>query len=353
MKKYILTLLMLLIATVVFAVKVGDLPNLLKPDFLYVEGDDFILIEMVTHSIHVYSLKTLELKYKLGSKGEGPGEFKQPPSIQAVTPDYILGCDWTKGIWFSRDGKVIKEVTFPDAGLREITPVKDNYVAEAMISNPQSAYIGIAAVLLNPKFEKIKELARCEKVFRIQFEHQTREQRETDILYHCVAFKVYDNKIFKANTQKGFYFDVFDHQGNLLYTIDKNDQVKKIKVDDDFKKKAVEYMKLNNRAYFETQGKFLFLEYFPAFRGFRINDKKIYVFTYEQKDGMHELIILDLKGKILDRVFLPVKTVLPTPRIARDDPSSIYNGVLYELIENDETEVWELHKTNISDYIKK
>ncbi len=353
MKKYVLPLLVLLITTVIFAVKVGDLPDLLRPDYLYVDGDDFFVIEMTTHSIHVYSLKTLELKYKLGSKGEGPGEFKQPPTIQAVTPDYILACDWTKGIWFSRKGKLIKEETFPTAVLREITPIKENYVAEEVLSNPQSAGIGIAAILVNSKFEKIKEIARCEKVFRIQFQHQTREQREYDMLVHHVGYKVYDDKIFKVNTQKGFYFDVFDHQGNLLYTIDKNDQVEKIKVDDAYKKKALEYLRINNREFYESQGKFLFFDYFPALRGFRINDKKIFVFTYKEKDDKHEVIVLDLKGKILDRIFLPVKSLLPNPRIARDDPFTVYKGVLYDLIENDETEMWELHKTDFSTIKKK
>jgi hypothetical protein len=355
MKKYILLLLVLFITNVVFAVKVVDLPGLLQPDFLYVDGDDFILIERSTHSIHVYSLKTLELKYKLGSKGEGPAEFKQPPTIQAVTPDYILACDWTKGIWFSREGKLIKEETFPSSGLREITPIKENYVAEDMIRNPQSADIGIAAVLVNSKFKKIKELARCEKVFRIQFAHQTIESRKFDLFVYHVSYKVYDDKIFWANGQKGFYFDVFDRQGNLLYSIDKNDQVEKIKVDNAYKEKALDYVKVYNRILYEShlRGNFLFLDYFPAFRGFRIDDKKIYVFTYKEKNDTREMIVLDLKGEILDRLFVPLHLKTYIPRIAGDDPFTVYKGALYELAENEETEIWELHKTDFSTITKK
>lgn len=357
MKKYILTLLVLFITNVIFAVKIGDVQDLIKPKYLKINGDEIIVVEDSTFSIHVYSLKTLKMKHKLGKKGKGPGEFKARPFISEVSPNYIMGCDWNKLIWFSREGKVIKEVVTNEPNLRLITPIKDHYAAVEFIFHQKTGDLDIVLVLLNSQFEKIKKIARVDKFHRVQFANQPRETATVDLLLHYIFYSIYDDKIFFANSQKGLYFDVFDHQGNHLYSIDKNDKVKKIKVDDAYKERLIDYVKLHDRAFYDKydRNNFLFFTHLPAIKNFRISDKKIFVITYKEKDNMRELIVLDLKGKILNKTFLPLKSIKLTRIVGGigGDTFTVHKGMLYELIENEKTKIWELHKTDLRKYYRK
>ena len=63
---------MLFITNVIFAVKIGNVQDLIKPKYLKINGDELIVVEDSTFSIHVYSLKTLKMKHKLGKKGKNP-----------------------------------------------------------------------------------------------------------------------------------------------------------------------------------------------------------------------------------------------------------------------------------------
>jgi hypothetical protein len=244
---------------------------------------------------------------------------------------------------------MIKELVTPQPNLRWISPLKDNYVAVDVNFHRDTGELDYVLVLLNTQFKKTKILARADRYTRVQFTNQPPDKAKTYLLRHLAAHTVYEDKAFMVNTQKGFYFDVFDHQGNHLYSIDKNDEVEKMKVDDAFKERLIDYVKLHDRAYYDRfiRKNFLFHAHFPAIKNFRINDKKIFVVTYKEKDGMREMIVLDLKGKILDRIFLPLKSIKLT-RLVGGDTFSVSNGVLYELLENEKTEMWELFKTDIS-----
>jgi len=349
MKKHVLTLLVLVITNVAFAVKVGDVTDLMKPTYLQVAEDDLIVVEGSTNSIHVYSLETLKLKHKLGKKGEGPGEFKQKPMISLVSPDCILAFDFTKGIWFSREGKIIKEKVLQNTTFHWIGPIKDNYTALQLFYDRQTGDGGWALVLLDSQFKIIKELTRVDNAVRIESPDEDRSKLKVNLIFPVVLKFTYDDKVFLGNSLKGFYFDVFDHQGNHLYSIDKNDQVEKIKVDDAYKKRLLEYFRIYNRADYESYDSknFLFSTFLPAFKNFQISEKKIFVITFKEKDGLRELIVLDLKGKILDRLFLPLKSV-KFHLAGGKDTYTIYKGVFFELVENEETERWELHKTDLN-----
>lgn len=344
MKKYILILLLLLITNVVFAVKVGDVSGLFKPISLKVDEGDIFVSEESTCSIYVYSLEPLKLKYELGKKGEGPGEFKREPTIAQVSPDYILAFDQNKGIWFSRKGEMLKEKVLRNTYYRWISSSKDNYATLELFYDRQTGVGGWSLVLLDSQFERIKELTRVNDAVRITAPNQVR--KHVNAFRPVVQIFTYEDKIFLGNSAKGFFFDVFDHQGNHLYSIDKNDQVEKIKIDDAYKNRVLDYIQIHNRAAYERHGrsKFRFTTHLPAFKGFQVDDNKIFVITYKEKDGLRELIVMDIKGKILDRLFLPLKSI-KFHHGGGKDTYAIDKGVLYELVENEKTETWEIHKT--------
>jgi hypothetical protein len=100
----------------------------------------------------------------------------------------------------------------------------------------------------------------------------------------------------------------------------------------------------------ERRFNFKFNENFPAFSSFKVADNKIYVTTYEKKDEKYELVVMDLRGKVLKRSFS-----FPLPPF--QDPSysftlfsneyEIYRDHIYSLAYNYETDIYELHITPI------
>ena len=71
-----------------------------------------------------------------------------------------------------------------------------------------------------------------------------------------------------------------------------------------------------------------------------VTDGKVYVNGYLRRDGTTEFTLFDLKGKLLkDKIYLTL------PEISARDlyPYTINGGKLYQVVDNDDTEVWELH----------
>ena len=349
MKKYILSFLVLLLLTSSgFAVKVANLPEVLKPNFMQVVEDELFVVERTTCSIYVYSLKTHKLKLKIGKKGEGPGEFRVPPAIRMISANTIMATARGKMIWFSKDGTVIREKTLRK--YRWMTPIKNNYIAMVRNINPQTGSVSESVILLNSQFEEIKEIARVNDISRIVHANQPKDKVKIYVLHDFFGFWFHDDKVFIANSQKGFFIDVFDSNGKHLYSIDKNTQIEKMKVDDAYKKKMLDYIKVAHKNVIELFGEksLFFFEYFPKIRSFRVDEKRMYVTTYKEKDDKHELIILDLKGNILAKLFLPFKSQVIEKSFNVFEPFTVHKGMLYEIVTNEETQMSELHKTDLS-----
>jgi hypothetical protein len=88
--------------------------------------------------------------------------------------------------------------------------------------------------------------------------------------------------------------------------------------------------------------KFLFPEHFPPIRTMDIDNNHIYVKTFKKTGTKEEYIIMDLKGKMLKKTFVP-QTVKPwvMSLMMGIRLETIYNGKIYYIQENEEEE-WEL-----------
>ncbi|UCE20753.1 MAG: hypothetical protein JSV46_00510, partial [Candidatus Aminicenantes bacterium] len=85
-------------------------------------------------------------------------------------------------------------------------------------------------------------------------------------------------------------------------------------------------------------------KHFPAIRNFSIQDDKIYVLTFKRESNANEVLLFDIKGNLLKKVFLPIRTMNPEHL----SPFSFYKDKFYQLVFNEETENWELHITDIN-----
>ena len=167
-----------------------------------------------------------------------------------------------------------------------------------------------------------------------------------------IHFKTLGNKVFIEKSREGFLIDVFDSNGEKLYQIEKS--VNKIKVTKEDEVKIMNKFKndpLIKQIGFENfkrMGKMIFPEFFPVIGGIKVANKKIYVRTYKNVKGKEEYIVMDLKGKILKRIYLPIVDNAPIMvYLMGVKYYLIYNDKFYYIRENENNEEWKRYITEI------
>jgi hypothetical protein len=168
------------------------------------------------------------------------------------------------------------------------------------------------------------------------------------LLPHRIDVTCEKDRIFISDTRKGFFIRVIEAGGRDLPAIDKSGEVDKVPITKADQERIIEDIRLNEpEGVYAQATQSSFPEYYPLLHRFLVSDGKIYATTYKVKDGQHEMLILDLKGNILKRMFLPLPSMRPFRRILRSDLFTVDRGKLFELIKNPETQVWELHRTEL------
>ena len=175
------------------------------------------------------------------------------------------------------------------------------------------------------------------------------KKADFDVIADCLDYGITDNKIFIADSRKGFFIKVFDHQGTPLYEI--TPPYEKIKVPETFKRNYMkETRESKNWERIKMAHNFIFKEYYPAFFSFKIKDRRLYLTTYAEKYKKYEMVVMDLKGKEIARVFVFPFNPFNRSIHAFNPVSSSFDiskNNLYYLQENPESEMWELYEQRI------
>lgn len=329
-KKLILVLLLLLFVGPVFAEKAAVLPELLKPQSIDIDGNQMFITEDVT--IYIYSLNDFKLQKKFGSAGEGPREFKRYASV-FVQPDQLIIRSLGRISFFTRQGDFIKETNVsPGTGVA-FQPVGDQYVGRKNFMEENINYQSFN--IYDSKFKMIKEIYRKEHDFQMG--------KGFKIPTEAFDCSVYRGRIFIAG-KAGLDIDVFDKNGNRLYTI--RHDIENVKFTQAHKERILDFFKTNPRTkqvYEFLKNQLKFPDYFPVVREFIVTDGKIYVLTSNQQENKTEFLILDVNGKLLKRQFL----AFHYKQLIEPSPYTIHNGKLYQLLEDPDEEEWELHVSKI------
>lgn len=307
-------------------VKTFALPPGIEPQVLAVDKDRIYLCEYENFTqkpeshIAVYSRSDFSLLAKIGQVGKGPGEFLFGPSGFYVVNDQIWALDIRKTIVFSKDGTFQKEIPIPRdifASLYPLVPVGDRFASLAGDwSDVSKGNTRVFGRLYGSDFRMIKEFygqiplqvppppppppAPPGQRTEAKGDNAAVVKEEYQAIPECIDFAVAENKIFVADTRRGFHIAVFDSLGVPLYEINQDYVALPVPPEYDLALKK----KLN-----ETQGwlnqvaEIKFRDSFPAFYSFKIADGKIYISTYAEKDGLYELVVMNLKGDVLKRSF--------------------------------------------------
>ncbi len=156
--------------------------------------------------------------------------------------------------------------------------------------------------------------------------------------YSSFDFQAKSDRIFIVGSND-FMIDVFNSKGSRLPLI--KYEYKHIEVQDEHKKQVYDYFRSNpeTKAQFQQIKKRLeFPSYFPAIRSIHVDNEYIYIQIYNKVKGKTEFYISDMKGKLKKRVFIPIKDA----NILESFPFKIANKKVFQLIENEETENWNM-----------
>jgi hypothetical protein len=310
-----------------------------KRPLLRIDDTQIYIVDQALKKGFIYDRNNFEKKSEFGGPGQGPGEF---PSVTYVTIDdknLYVSTQWKVSI-FSKKGKYIKDIKSVSSGY-EYSPIGNNFVGTSSIpGNQDPDHIDIQFNLYDSNLKKKKSLLRTTILVKWNFKGRK------EIIYFIsdyTASYVYNNAIYIGTTGNGFFFSVFNPDGEKLYDIKLDGEKKKITEKEKQKKIDSLRLALGEKRWKSMYGnkEIKFPDYYPAYQAFFVNDGRIYVFSYP-REKQYEVYIIDLKGNVLERKFMPTNDL----KGVNSKYQCMSNGNLYQLrLGADEEE--ELHEIKI------
>jgi len=324
---------------------VGSLEGAGTPLTMAVEGDDLFVVDE-NHVVHVYSIERFATRFTFGGKGDGPRELQYLPSLW-VYADTIVASDFMKSLWFSRTGefaKALRYSDFPDfdpGQEMQLFPVGDRLVRNIVDHASRKRTV----ILVDPELRSLGTL--YEGLFDW---NQVGGPNGFNLLTHRIEVAAGDGKIFVSDTEKGFFIRIFDLEGNSVGTIDLNDTEELVPVTAADREKILEEARMTRpeNVYRFIAANARVPDAFPRIHQIGVSGGRLYVTTPREKDGRHEMLVLDARGKVLDRMFLPLKSFHHFRGPFRRDLFAVSGGALYELVQDPETGAWEVLRTDLT-----
>lgn len=340
MKKITVFLVLAVAASMIFAAKTATFPGLSNPEAILIDDSKIFITQGI--NIYIYSLKDFKLQKKIGKQGEGPREFiKVPaawlPSLYVyLKPDRLLINSTTKVSLFTKQGTFIKEIKSASLARRFI-PIGEKYIGARFTRENKILYI---------TFNLFDSLFKKEKMFyRVLFPMQQGKK------FNPIAVALSKNLTLRYAYKKKFFLPtedgiihVFSDNGKEVYSI--NPGYNKVKVTPELKKRYDDFFSTDIRfrqPYAASKNNIEFPGYLPLMKDYRVSEDRVYVISYKQENKKYESFIFNLNGKLLKKTLIP----LIDKDILEVYPFTIKNGKIYQLIENEDNEEWELHVIDI------
>ena len=336
MSKRILTvtLVLILVSMTLWGEKKAELPELKQPKTLAVDDTQLYVTESA--SILIYSLKDYKLVRKFGKEGQGPQEFQTLPHVPVtvdVSTDLLIAASIRKISYFTKQGEYIDEVRGVNLALNLRLCTGDRFMAWSQAKTEGVTYNTIT--LFDAKLNKLKEL------YRVKDSYQG-PGRGYHVLHKVFTYQTYDGKILLPGKDDAS-IDILDGKLNKLLTI-RLDQ-EPIKVDAAFKERLIHHFKTSPeiKNVLPMLKPLIFPDYFPVIADFFVDDGIIYIMTWKRENGENEFFTYDMKGTFKKRLMIPIRYETDLDAY----PTMVKNGKLYQLVDNEKTETWELHVSGI------
>jgi hypothetical protein len=345
MKKFILSIICLLVCSTFLAAEVIPMPGLGKPDSITIYKGRLYITDRGT--ISIYSMKDFKLIKTFGKAGEGPGEFKVSAINKiglriTVKDDYILVNSMSKVSLFTLDGTFKQEKRILlNPSTQQFKPFGNKYVGFHRATEND----------INLFFVHFYDPGTLQKEKEIHRMSTWVSGNKLDTMRIAMLFKkavrrgpmfhVYKDRLFIEGEDCRIF--VYDRQGKQLYSINVHDY-EKLTIPESFKKEAMKYLeKRLPTAFINVKRNGQFPQYFPL-RSLQVDDGKVYVQTFKSEAGKSEFYIFDANGKLVSKAMVPFVEA----EFLLGYPFTISKGKFYQLIENDDAEEWVLHITEIN-----
>jgi hypothetical protein len=327
------------------AERIIALPELESPRQIVVEKGRVYFVDK--RDVVVYDLSDGRLLMRIGKLGQGPGEFAMGPRRLTALGDRLIVQDLRSSEWFNLEGVRIGGNNDPDPiAFYQFLPVGNNFVGFPMIWNDEGSLAGPAGRIydsnLKLKRKFFGELPPLPSAPPPPGSSQPAGKSDKLLIRDYGDYRVYEDRIYVVDSRRGFSISVFDENGDLLREI--KHPADKVRVPRSFVDEVVKEWKASE----DWQTEYSHVnpvvpEYFPALLDFKIDKGRIYALTAAQRDGLYEIIVLDLEGKILGREFrFPLRPNFEMP---------FFNGFRYDIEGNelvwfnysDDKNTYELH----------
>lgn len=315
------------------------LKGIFEPEMITVSGDSLYVVEGA--NVLEYSLKNLRLERTIGGKGEGPGELKVLDfwyNTVTILPESIFLDGYDKVVYFSKDGRAIREAKKP-VGIDHVVPVGDGYVA-AKLDQFAGGVQFQSLSLYDSNLGFRNEL--CRQVSPIQA-----NGRKTEMIPDVLNFSVWEDRIYVEKSREGFVIEVFDARGKRISRIERPHE--RIPVTEGRKTESLErfksdpFVKRMGFEKFKIYSEFVWPEAMPPIRDFTVADGRIYVRTPRSAGGTDRWVLLDLTGRSLGGAELSRIDAAPLmASLYGVTYYAIHDGKLYFLRDNEKTDEWEL-----------
>lgn len=332
MKKLLIFILILFWFMVLFSQQRYELPDLNKAENVSVDDNQMYITENT--SVYIYSLKDARLVRKMGSPGDGPGEFRVLPTLPlSVFPtenSFVIN-SFGKLTVCRKNGDIVSEKrTKAGLGSFLFIPIGNNYVGRSIVAEGDVAFQ--TANLFDKDLNKGKELIRIP---------YTAKSGKIQILRESLFFVVYRDRIIITGGT-GFHIKILDEAGEPLQEFERKYEKRRFTEDDE--QSVRKFLQLSLKQQYEIlKNAMAFPSHYPEIAFFFAKDDLIYIFTWKRKVNQNEVFIYDINGKFIKQTYLPVHY----QDALRPFPLDIHNHKLYQVIENPDTEIWELVITNI------
>jgi hypothetical protein len=307
---------------------IGEITDIFKFPKILMDDSRIYLWDKFLCKVCIYSKNDLQKITEFGKKGAGPAEFNPVIHNVCLTNNYIYVSAFPKICCFSKDGKFIKEMKGRTLAGSYLA-IGENFIGQKNIyTGPKNKKDKIVFILFDSNLRKMKD------IFETEFLRKSTggENSKIKLLWFsgCRKGVVYKDRFYVGATERGFYFAVFDENGNKLYEIDK--KYEHTRISNEFKKTMFNWIdKAQNMEGFRrfvAKREIVFPDYFPAYCNFAVDNERIYVFKYPQQfssGAVLEVVVLDLKGNLLEQKSLPASFWNGFEL----DTIYLYNGKLY------------------------
>lgn len=332
--------LAMVVAWPLLGVKQAALPELKVPINMAVDQDHVVILDGVT--IYVYSRKDFRLLQSFGKRGQGPGELV-PDDELPLQMQLIDGEVWVhsqnKMIRFSMAGEVKEEKT-----LRFLSSQWERFgegYAMVRIYVTPNHELSLRVGLFNNRLEEVKALSVYQQDADFP---RGKIVVPPPYIYLCSSR---ERLYVMSGNRREFKIDVFDRQGSRLKPVEMS--YENLTLTDELKGEWQEWFKKDPRFRSVPPGlweRFYFPGKLPAIRGIAVamtgKGDQVLVQTYRIREQRGEFYLFSGSGELIKQLYLPLPT-MDMVKLNHQQRFTFFDSTYYYLVENVETETWELH----------